>query len=81
MLTIAAVRRAIEDVERAVASSAAPLGIGEALAARSTLGRLYSVYAQGVLELHGISVDLDDLCTQCCRQCPVDRCVRDEAAG
>ncbi len=81
MLTIATVRRAIEDVERAVAATAAANGVGEVSAARSTLARLYSVYAQGVLELHGISVDLEELCTQCCRQCAVDRCARDGAAG
>ena len=81
MLTIATVRRAIEDVERAVAATAAPNGVGEVSAARNTLARLYSVYAQGVLELHGISVDLDELCTPSCRQSPVDQCAPDGAAG
>ncbi|MCW2243916.1 hypothetical protein [Azospirillum canadense] len=90
MLNIAAIRRAIEDVELAASAGAADQfnggrsdggrwNAGPPL--RGTLARLYGVYAQRVLELHGISVDLEELCTQCCRQCPDGRCVRDEAAG
>lgn len=80
MLNIAAIRRAIEDVERAVAA-AAPHAHDGGPTVIGTLARLYGVYAQGVLQQHGISVDLDELCAQCCRQCPEGRCVRDEAAG
>ncbi|MBP2291648.1 hypothetical protein [Azospirillum rugosum] len=80
MLNIAAIRRAIEDVEIAASTTAADRFDGSP-PLRGTLARLYGVYAQRVLELHGISVDLEELCTQCCRQCPDGRCVRDEAAG
>ncbi len=95
MLNIAAIRRAIEDVELAASAGAANQfnggqfnggrfdegrwNAGSPL--RGTLARLYGVYAQRVLELHGISVDLEELCTQCCRQCPDGRCVRDEPAS
>lgn len=85
MLNIAAIRRAIEDVEIAASAGAAARFDGDRRNAdtplRGTLARLYGVYAQRVLELHGISVDLEELCAQCCRQCPDGRCVRDEGAG
>ena len=85
MLNIAAIRRAIEDVELAASAGAANQIGGvrrnQDTPLRDTLARLYGAYAQRVLELNGISVDLEDLCTQCCRQCPGGRCVRDEASG
>lgn len=60
-MNLMALRRAIEDVERAAAAAraqpCAPAPVtGEALA------RLYSAYAQAVLDLHGIPVDLEELC-------------------
>jgi len=75
MLDLAAVRRAIEDVERAATAAAAPHRPG---VAGDTLARLYSVYAQGVLQANGIQVDLDELCAQCCRDCPPGRCAREQ---
>lgn len=73
MLNIAAIRRAIDDVEQAVAmptTGIAATGIaatgrtdaGQTLS--GTLARLYGAYAQRVLELHGIFVDLDELCAE-----------------
>lgn len=79
MLDLVAVRRAIEDVERAATAAALASRPGVATATGDTLARLYSVYAQGMLQANGIQVDLDDLCAQCCRACPPGRCAREGA--
>jgi len=75
-----AIRRAIDEVERAV--TAAPAD-GPALPPNGSpgLGKLYTVYAQSVLTAHGIMVDLDDLCCQSCRSCPPGHCFRDRGRG
>ncbi len=74
MLDLTAIRRAIEDVERAAGTAAHACTDDVAAFAGHTLARLYGVYAQGMLESHGIQVDLDELCAQCCRDCPPGRC-------
>ncbi|MCG5238244.1 hypothetical protein [Azospirillum doebereinerae] len=74
MFDPSAIRRAIDEVERAVVvapSGTAPNG-------DAALGKLYTVYAQTVLSAHGITVDLDELCCQSCRACPSGHsCFRD----
>lgn len=77
MLDLVAVRRAIEDVERAATAAALANRSGVVSVTGDTLARLYSVYAQGMLQANGIQVDLDDLCAQCCRDCPEGRCARE----
>lgn len=76
MLDPSSIRRAIDEVERAVmAPSADPR---RPLPNRTpALGKLYTVYAQSVLSAHGITVDLDELCCQTCRCCPSGQCFRD----
>ncbi|MDQ2106629.1 hypothetical protein [Azospirillum isscasi] len=83
MLKLSAVRMAIEDVEQAIGAMPVPdavaaqtVGAQTMAANRRALARLYTAYAQGVLKRHGIAVDLDDVCGQCCRDCPDGRCVR-----
>ncbi|MFC5356218.1 hypothetical protein [Azospirillum himalayense] len=78
MLNLSAVRTAIEDVEQAIGAVLAPeaLTASKVAANRRALARLYTAYAQGVLKRHGIAVDLDDICGQCCRDCPDGRCAR-----
>lgn len=76
MIDPSAIRRAIDEVERAVAvppreGFPAPPNGGSALA------KLYTVYAQTVLSAHGITVDLDELCCQSCRLCSSTDCFRD----
>ena len=73
MLKLSAVRMAIEDVEQSIAGMLAPEAV---TANRRALARLYTAYAQGILKRHGIAVDLDDVCGQCCRDCPDGRCIR-----
>ena len=73
MLKLSAVRMAIEDVEQSMAGK---LGQEVVTANRRALARLYTAYAQGILKRHGIAVDLDDVCGQCCRDCPDGRYVR-----
>ncbi len=73
MLKLSAVRMAIEDVEQSIAEMLAPEAV---TANRRALARLYTAYAQGILKRHGIAVDLDDVCGQCCRDCPDGRCIR-----
>lgn len=65
-MNLAALRRAIEDVERA-AAAALTQPCAPASVTVEALARLYSTYAQAVLDLHGIPVDLEELC------CPPDR--------
>ncbi|AWK88710.1 hypothetical protein [Azospirillum thermophilum] len=72
MLDIATLRKAIEDVEQA--ATAAP---GLEQNGLPALGRLYSAYAQAVLNANGLRIDLDDLCCQTCRFCPAVACRRD----
>ncbi|CAO3450361.1 hypothetical protein [Azospirillum argentinense] len=78
MLNLSAVRTAIEDVEQAIAAMLAPetLAANTVAANRRALARLYTAYAQGILKRHGIAVDLDDVCGQCCRDCPDGHCAR-----
>jgi len=75
MFDPSAIRRAIDEVERAITAApvdrAPPSGV-------PALGKLYTVYAQTVLSAHGITVDLDELCCQSCRACPSSHyCFRD----
>lgn len=72
MLDIATLRNAIEDVEQAALTTPGlePNGL-------PALGRLYSAYAQAVLNANGLRVDLDDLCCQSCRFCPAVVCRHD----
>ncbi|PWC34046.1 hypothetical protein [Azospirillum sp. TSO35-2] len=77
MVDPAAIRRAILEVEQAIGAARAR---GEATArdGASVLARLYTVYAQSVLNAHGVAVDLDDLCCRSCRSCGPGLCVRDQ---
>lgn len=85
-MDLAAIRRAIEDVEHAVMSAGSATWIGangaqsgpQACSPGKTLARLYGVYAQAILQSHGIQVDLEAVCGQCCRSCPDGRCARDQ---
>ncbi|MBK3776166.1 hypothetical protein JJL56_23010 [Azospirillum sp. YIM DDC1] len=78
MLNLSVVRKAIEDVEQAIAAMLAPETLAAKTVAmnRRALARLYTAYAQGLLKRHGIAVDLDDICGQCCHDCPDGRCAR-----
>ncbi len=78
MLNLSAVRMAIEDVEQAIGAMQVPEAMTPKAVAdnRRALARLYTAYAQGVLKRHGIAVDLDDICAQCCRACPEGNCAR-----
>ncbi|WP_238474868.1 hypothetical protein [Azospirillum cavernae] len=75
MLEPSAIRRAIDEVELAVENL--PPDRPTPVQSGSALGKLYTVYAQSVLNAHGIMADLDDLCCQCCRVCPPGDCFRD----
>ncbi len=80
MFDPSAIRRAIDEVERAV-TTAPPDGPLPPPNGGPALGKLYTVYAQTVLNAHGIMVDLDDLCCQSCRACPPGQCFRDRSRG
>ena len=76
MLDPSAIRRAIDEVERAVTAPPAD-AVTPPPNGRQALAKLYTVYAQSILNAHGIMVDLDDLCCQSCRACPPGQCFRD----